>query len=138
MGWTDRMKDWGGANLAFLSEDGEVMTFAIAGEPELIEGKYRGKETQRIGAPVVMLEGFTLLIIGKRLARRLSKHEKDFDKIVFEVIRHGEEGSTDTRYELNICPDANLTKQLLALAKTSVKAEDVQAALSEARQIAMQ
>jgi len=138
MGWKDKMTEFGGANLAFLSEDGEVMTFVVIAEPVLIEGKYRGKQTQRIGAPVITQEGFTLFILGKRLARRISKHEAEFNKVAFEVVRHGVEGDTDTRYELKISDDKDLTKELLAIAAKGVDKAEIADAVKEAVTIANQ
>ena len=75
MSWKEKMKEWGGGDLAFLSEDGEVITFAVVGEPVLLEGKFKGKPSEKIGCPIVTRDGFTLFIAGKRLARKLSKYE---------------------------------------------------------------
>jgi len=137
MGWMVKMKNWGGGDVSFLSEDGEAIIFAVVGEPVLIEGKFKGQETQRIAAPVFTPEGFTLLIIGKRIARRLSKYEKYFSKYVFELIRHGESGDTKTRYELVRTEDTEMEKGLLAEAKKGVSAEDLQDAIASAREIAI-
>lgn len=138
MGWSDKMQEFGGANLAFLSEDGEVMTFVVIGEPVLIKGKFRGQATQRIGAPVITQEGFTLFILGKRLARRISKHEAEFKKVAFEVVRHGVEGDTNTRYELKVSEDKDLTKELLAIAAKGVDKVEIDVAIKEAETIANQ
>jgi len=137
MSWKDKMSEWGGGDVSFLSEDGEMIVFAVVGEPFLIEGKFRGTDTQRIACPVVTEDGFTLLVVGKRAARRLSKHEDDFKKAAFILIRHGEQGDTKTTYELKICDDIDLTKQLLKLAHTGKFTEDIQAAVEQAKKIAI-
>lgn len=112
MSWSEKMKEFGGGAMSFLSEDGEAIMFVVVGEPVLLEGKYKGKPTEKIGCPAVTLEGFTLLVIGKRLARRLAKYESDFDKYAFIAIRHGEPEDRDAKYELKKVDNPELTKQL--------------------------
>ena len=137
MTWKDKMKEWGGGDVSFLSEDGEVIIFVVVGEPIRIEGKFRGADTIRIGAPVITSDGFSLLIIGKRIARRLSKHEKHFKDQAFELIRRGESGDTKTRYELTRTDQADLEKELLVKAKTGITASDLADAIESAREIAV-
>ena len=114
MSWKDRMQDWGGGEVSFLSEDGESMVFIVAGEPQLLESKYKGQVTQRIAAPLITDDGFTLLIIGKRLARKLSKYEGIFDKEAFIVVRHGEQRDINTTYELSVLNDKVRSAKLFA------------------------
>lgn len=136
MSWKDKMKDWGGGDLSFLSEDGEIVTFVIVGEPFLIVGRFKGNVTERVGCPVVTSDGFSLLVVGKRVARRLSKHEKHFLKQAFDLIRHGTAGDTKTTYELARCDQPEIEKQLLeAAAKGNWKA-DIEDAVKAAIEIA--
>lgn len=113
MSWKDKMKEWGGGDLAFLSEDGELITFVVVGEPVLLEGKYKGKPSEKIGCPIVTTDGFSLLIAGKRLARKIAKYEDEHAVVAFIATRHGESGDIDATYPLKILDDADLTKQLL-------------------------
>ena len=36
--WKEKMKDWGGGDLTFLSSDGEVIMFVVVDEPQLLHG----------------------------------------------------------------------------------------------------
>ena len=112
MGWKDKMKEFGGGDLAFLSEDGEVLCFVVVGEPVLLTGKYKGKPSEKIGCPIVTLDGFCLFVAGKRLARKISKYEDKFDNNAFMAIRHGEQGHIDSTYELKVIEDADLAQRL--------------------------
>lgn len=136
MSWKERMKEFGGADVAFLSEDGEMITFVVVGEPCLIEGKYQKQDTKRIGVPCVTIEGFQLLIVGMRVGRRLSKHEEHFAKQAFELIRHGEPGDTHAKYELKRTEDAELEKQLIATAKGKNFTVEIDEAIESAKEIA--
>lgn len=136
MSWKDKMKEWGGGDVSFLSEDGECITFVVVGEPYLIAGKYKGQETQRIGCPIWSLEGFSLLIVGKRVARRLSKHEKEFKTRAFDLVRHGVSGDTNSKYELSLCDVKELESELLAAAKTGFNKSDLDDAVTTATDIA--
>lgn len=136
MGWREKMKEFGGADVGFLSEDGELITFVVVGDPQLIEGKYQKQDTKRIGVPCVTIEGFQLLIVGMRVGRRLSKHEDHFAKQAFELIRHGEPGDTHARYELARTQDAELEKQLIATAKAGDFKAEILEAVESAREIA--
>jgi len=136
MSWKDKMKEWGGGDISFLSEDGECITFRIIGEPFLIEGKFRGQDTQRIGCPIVTLDGFTLLVVGKRVGRRLAKHEDKFNKQAFDLIRHGEPGDTKATYELNRCNDVELEKLLLAMDTKKITQAEIEEAVAAAQEVA--
>lgn len=137
MTWKDKSKEWGGGDVSFLSEDGELVTFVVVGEPYLIKGKFRGKETERIGAPVISPEGFSILVIGKRVFRRLAKYEDKFKTQAFDLIRHGEPGDTKSTYELNRCDMPELEKKLLAIAKKGVSIEEIGEAIAAAEEIAI-
>ena len=137
MTWKEKMQEWGGGEVSFLTEDGEVITFVVVGEPVLIKGKYRGQDTERIGCPVWTGDGFTLLVCGKRIARRLSKYEGHFKEWAFDVIRHGEQGDTKTRYEVCRCSDSELEKDLLKVAKAGVKPQELIEAVEAANEIAL-
>lgn len=117
MTWKEKLKEIGGCEVAFLTEDGEVLQFVVCGGIELFEGKYKGAPTKRIGFPIVSREGMTILVIGMRPARRLAKYEEHFDKIAFEIIRHGEPGDQDAAYSVKPIDDPELTKELLTIKK---------------------
>lgn len=138
MSWKEKMQEWGGGDLTFLSEDGELITFVVVGEPVLLEGKYKGKPSEKIGCPIVTADGFALLIAGKRLARKLSKYEEQFSITAFIAIRHGEQGDINATYELKTLVDVDLTKQLFELAAerdfSAETADAVSAALEVMRQ----
>ena len=112
MSWKEKMKEFGGGDLAFLSEDGEAISFMIVGEPVLLEGKYKGKPSEKIGCPIVTEDGFLLLVAGKRLARKISKHEGRFGEYVLTAIRHGEMDDIHATYELKVLDDEELAENL--------------------------
>ena len=138
MSWKEKMKEYGGGDLAFLSEDGEVICFVVAGDPILLEGRFKGKPSEKIGCPIVTEDGFVLFVAGKRLARKISKYEADFDSTAFMAIRHGEQNDITATYELKLLDNLELTKKLFALKDTEVNpviiAEAVESALSVMRQ----
>lgn len=136
MSWKEKMDEWGGGEIAFLSEDGECVTFVVVADPALITGKFRGTQTERVGCPVISQEGFTLLVIGKRLARRLSKHEDRFADSAFTIVRHGEHDDIRTKYELTICPDEALTKELFNFKETEFDVAAIDEAIKYAEEIA--
>ena len=136
MSWKEKMKEWGGGDVSFLSGDGELISFAVVGEPALIEGKYKGKDTERIGCPAVTVDGFSVLVVGKRVARRLSKHEDQFKTWAFDLIRHGVQGDQKATYELTRCSDPELEVKLLEMALLGVSQEDIDAAVKAAEDIA--
>lgn len=135
MSWKDKMKEWGGGEVSFLSEDGEAIVFVVADEPILLESKYKNQTTERIGAPLVTDDGFTLLIMGKRLARKLSKYEGDFKKHAFIAVRHGAERDINTTYELTILDDAERTAKLFNLLNTQFDKTMVDEAVEAAKDI---
>jgi len=125
------MKEWGGANVLFLSEDGEYVKFVVVGEPVLLESKFKGKPQDRIGCPIVTEEGFVLFVIGKRLARRLSKHEGIFTTDAFIIIRHGVAGDIDSTYELSVLNEPELTEKLIHIAATDFNESMIHEAYNE-------
>lgn len=132
MSWKDKMKEFGGGDLAFLSEDGEILNFVVVADPILLVGKFKGKPSEKIGCPVVTEDGYQLLVAGKRLARKIGKHEKDFNKEAFCAIRHGGQDDVNTTYELQVITDKSKTAQLLQIRdrdfNPSMIKESVQAA----------
>lgn len=116
MSWKDKMKEFGGGDLTFLSEDGEALVFVVVGEPILLQGKYKGRPSEKIGCPIVTLDGFALLIAGKRLARKISKYEERFLDTALMAIRHGQQNEIETTYELKIMDNAETKAKLFELA----------------------
>lgn len=129
MTWKDKMKEWGGGDMAFLSEDGELIHFIVVGEPVLLKGKFKGKETEKIGCPVVTDDGFQLLVAGKRLARKISKYEDQFNVQAFTAIRHGIADDPNTTYELKTIVEPELVKKLFGIAKKEFKPEMIKDAV---------
>lgn len=128
MTWKEKVKEFGGGDLAFLSEDGEVITFVVVGEPVLLTGRFKGRPSEKIGCPIVTLDGFVLFIAGKRLARKISKYEEQFASTAFMAIRHGQQNEITSTYELKVLDDADLTNQLIAF----VAGKDFSVEISEA------
>lgn len=135
MGWKDKMKEWGGGDVTFLSSDGECIIFVVVDEPELLKGKFKGNEQERIGCPIVTDEGFLLFVTGKRVARKLSKFESRFKDTAFMVVRHGESGDINAKYDVTVMDDKAKTEQLLTLAKKEYKPAMLKQALEDATKI---
>jgi len=135
MTWKEKFSEWGGGDVGFLSEDGETITFIVVGEPVLLVGKFKGKESERIGCPVITLDGFQLLIIGKRLGRRLAKFEAQFERDAFTVVRHGEHEDIKTKYELAPCTDRDLTVKLFEIHAATFDASQIDEAVEAAEEI---
>ena len=138
MSWTDKMKEFGGGDLAFLSEDGEVIVFVVCADPVLLEGKYKGKPSEKVGCPVVTEDGFVLFVAGKRLARKISKHESKFENTAFIAVRHGEQNDISASYDLKILDNKDLTKKLLGLRKTEFNATILAEAIASALEVMRQ
>lgn len=115
MSWKEKMKEFGGGDLSFLSEDGEAICFVIVGEPVLLKGKYKGKPSEKIGCPIVTEDGFSFFVAGKRLARKISKHEDHFCDTAFIAVRHGETGDITARYDLKVVDNPDLTTHLFTI-----------------------
>lgn len=135
MGWRGKMKDWGGGDLTFLSSDGECLIFVVVDEPVLLHGKFKGKEQDRIGCPVVTDEGFVLFITGKRVARKLSKFEDKFKDTAFMITRHGIEGDINAFYTVSTLDNKEKTDQLFAIAKKEYKPALLKAAIEDAAEV---
>jgi len=138
MSWQEKMKDFGGGDLAFLSEDGEALPFVVVGEPILLEGKFKGRPSEKIGCPIVTQDGFVLFIAGKRLARKISKHEAEFATCAFMAIRHGEQNDITSSYELKVVSDLELTSQLFAVKGDNDYAADITEAIKAAEEVMRQ
>ena len=134
MSWKEKMKEWGGGDLAFLSEDGEAVTFIVVGEPELLEGKFKGKPSEKIGCPCVTADGYTLFVMGKRLARKISKYEDRFKDVAFIAIRHGEANDIGCTYEIKLIDD----KELLADLRSRYDEVEVAALIEESIKAALE
>lgn len=135
MGWREKMKEWGGGDITFLSSDGECIMFVVVDEPVLLTGKFKGKEQDRIGCPVVTDEGFALFITGKRVGRKLSKFEDRFKTAAFMITRHGIEGDINSVYEVAMLDNPEKTKQLFAIAKKEYKPALLNAAIEDAKEV---
>jgi len=138
MSWKEKIKEFGGGDLAFLSEDAEVLVFIVVGEPVLLEGKYKGKPSEKIGCPVITEDGFVLFVSGKRLARKISKYEDRFGDTAFMAIRHGEQNDITSTYELKVLDSPELTEKLFGIRDTDFSLpmidEAVKAALDVMKQ----
>jgi len=135
MAWKDKMKEWGGGDLTFLSSDGEVIQFVVVDEPVLLQGKFKGNPQERIGCPVVTDEGFVLFVTGKRTARKLSKFEDRFKDAAFMVVRHGEAGDINSKYDVSVLDHDLKTEQLFALAKKEYKPAMLKQAIEDAIEV---
>lgn len=137
MSWKDAMKTMGPANLLFLSTDGASVNFIVAGDPILLPGRFKGKEQERIGCPVVTDEGFLLFVTGKRTARKLTSLEDKFKDHVINVTRHGIEGDADSTYEVTAIQDADKVKTLLKIKAKTFSEEAYAEAIADAKDVMM-
>lgn len=135
MSWKDKLKEWGGGDVSFLSSDGECVLFVIVDEPVLLTGKYKGNVQERIGCPIVTDEGFLLFVTGKRVGRKLSKFESRFKDAAFMVVRHGETGDINAKYDVTVLDDKAKTEQLFKLAKQEYKPTMLKQAVEDAEKI---
>lgn len=137
MSWKEAMKKMGPANLLFLSTDGASVNFLVAGDPTLLPGRFKGKEQERIGCPVVTDEGFMLFVTGKRTARKITSLEDKFKDHIINVTRHGVEGDTDASYEVTAIQDAAKVKVLIALRAKTFTDEAYAEAIADAKEVMM-
>ncbi len=133
--WKESMKEWGGGDLTFLSSDGEVIMFVVCDDPILLEGKFKGNVQERIGCPVVTDEGFVLFITGKRVARKLSKFEDRFSDTAFMIVRHGESGDINAKYDVSVLDDKPKTAQLFDIKKKEYKPALLKQAIEDAKEV---
>lgn len=135
MSWKDKMKEFGGGDMTFLSEDGEVIKFIVVGEPILLEGEYKGTPSRKVGCPVITLDGFSLFIVGMRLARKISKHEPQFGEVAFMAIRHGEANDANASYPLTVLDDKELLETLHNLKDTEFNNAMIDEAIIAAQEV---
>ena len=135
MNWKEKIKEFGGGDINFLSGDGEVLDCVICGDPILLEGRFKGKPQKRIGVPIVTEEGFSLFITGKRLARKLSKYEDRFGDSAFRIIRHGEENDVNSTYPITVFDDPEVTKALFALKESEYNQAALDTAIAYAVEV---
>lgn len=135
MSFKEKLKEFGGGDFTFLSEDGEQLICAVVDEPVLLKSKFQGKEQDRIGIPVMTEDGYQLFITGKRVARKVSKFENHFQDSALVITRYGESGDVNSRYTVKILDDELTTKQLLSMAKAEYKPELTAEAVKEASKV---
>lgn len=135
MSWKEAVKEFGGGDLAFLSVDGETLKFIVVGEPVLLQGKYKGRPSEKIGAPVITEDGFQLFIIGKRLFRKLAKFEQAFETHAFIATRHGEQGDIESTYDVKLLDDTELLNELLAKKAADFQPEMIDEAIAAAQSV---
>lgn len=134
MGWKEKMKEFGGANLEFLSSDGECLVFAVVADPILLHGKYKGKEQDRIGCPIMTADGFALFVCGKRVGRKISKFEDKFKTHALIIVRHGETGDVNCSYDVKIYDNDELAARLLAMINTDYEPDLLTEAIAAANE----
>ena len=117
MNWKESLADLGGGDLTFLSGDGAMIEFVVVDEPIIFNTTYQKQEQQKVGWPVMTADGFTLLIVGKRVARKMIGLEKYAKTKAFSLIRHGIEGDTNATYKLTVLENAEPANTLFAMAK---------------------
>lgn len=131
--WAGRMKEWGGGDFTFLSDDGETLTLLVCGLPELMESNFKGKKGERIGCPCITENGYQLFVCGKRVGRKLAKCEKYFTTNAIMVVRHGVPGDTDAKYSVKVLPEKETFEALCKIRDEdfdpSMIAESIKAAL---------
>ena len=100
-----------------------------------MKGKYKGKEQDRIGCPIVTGEGFFLFIGGKRIARKLASLEEKFADHVITITRHGAEGDTNAKYDVVATKDPTGFKALKAIAGHTFSEDALNEAIAEAGEV---
>lgn len=138
MSWKEKVKEFGGGDLAFLSEDGEVINFIVVGEPILLTGKFKGKPTEKIGCPIITEDGFVLFIAGKRLFRKIAKHEDRFGNSVFQAVRHGEQNDVTSTYDLKVLDNPELAELLFGIRAKDFNANMIDEAITAAEEVMTQ
>ncbi len=138
MSWNEKIKEFGGGDLAFLSEDGEAIIFVVCGDPVLLTGKFKGRPSEKVGCPIITDDGFVLFVAGKRLARKISKHEEQFDVQAFIAIRHGEQNDITSTYDLKVLDDVEKTEKLLSMKATEYSDEILAEAVASAESVMRQ
>lgn len=134
MSWKDSLKDIGGGDITFLSSDGAFIEFVVVDEPIIFNCTYQKQEQQKVGWPVMTADGFTLLIVGKRVARKMIPFEKFSKTKAFSLIRHGAEGDVNATYKLTVLENAEPAKSLFAAAKTDYNKQQLVDAVAAAKE----
>jgi 4-hydroxy-3-methylbut-2-en-1-yl diphosphate synthase IspG/GcpE len=132
MSWKEKMKEFGGGNFTFLSSDGETITFIVVGEPVLIKTMYKKQEQERVGCPVITDEGYQLFICGKRVARKITKHESVFNISALMVTRRGIENDANSSYSVKVVPEIETYARLKSIKDSEFKPEMVLDSIREA------
>ena len=135
MSWKSKVKEFGGGDLTFISSDGECLVFVVVGDPVLLTGKFKGKEQDRIGCPVMADEGFMLFVTGKRVARKISKFEEHFKDKALMVVRHGEAGDINATYDVSLYDNDEKAVQLFNIAKRDYKPALLKQAIEDAKEV---
>lgn len=138
MSWKDKMKEFGGGDLAFLSEDGEIINFIVVGQPVLLTGRFKGRPSEKIGCPVITDDGFVLFVAGKRLARKIAKHEDVHETAVFQATRHGEQNDITATYPLQVLDNPELAEKLFKLKETDFQPDMIEEAVKAAEEVMKQ
>jgi len=133
--WHDKMKEFGGGNFTFLSSDGETLIFIVVGLPVLLHSVYNKKPQERIGCPIVTENGYQLFVCGKRVARKLSKHEKAFDKSALMATRHGVEGDVNAKYEVRVVPEQETFDMLVQVKESDFEESMIAESVKEAEEV---
>jgi hypothetical protein len=107
----------------------------VVGEPVLIHSVFKQKPQERIGCPVVTQDGYQLFICGKRLARKITKHEAIFGTNAIMVIRHGAEGDVEAKYDVRVLPEPETFNRLAAIRDADFKPEMIEESVAEASQV---
>ena len=72
------------------------------------------------------------------MARKISKHEADFDTTAFMAVRHGQQNDITATYDLQVLDNPELTVKLMEMRAAEVNQviidEAVQSALAVMRQ----
>jgi hypothetical protein len=134
MSWKDKCKEFGGGNFSFLSMDGESINFIVVADPVALKSVYKGKEQDRIGCPIVTDDGFTLLITGKRVLRKLSKLEDKFDSHVINITRHGVEGDVNATYQITVLDDSDYYNRLNNIASETDIEQEISDAIKDSKE----
>jgi hypothetical protein len=74
-----------------------------------------------------------LFVTGKRVARKLSKLEGVFGSQALMVIRNGNEGDVNTRYDVRVLPEAETFAKLAAIRDADFRPEMIQDSVDEAK-----
>lgn len=136
MGFKDKVKEWAGGDLTFLSDDGDSVKFVVAGDPELIEGRFKGSDTKRAAIPIFTPDGQSLLIVGMRVVRRLAKVEDKHNSHAFILTRNGIRNDQNATYDLAVLDDPETVKKLLALKKAGLDKDELADSLQAAKDAA--